>query len=700
MHSGGSDPWSDFDQYYKKRHEDHHIKGVPDLPNKYGWSTLDTDYRGYSDMNSRSLSSTGSVEQYTYTSPVDTDDYNIRLSRAQSETGDRIDRWMGPPSSVSSPPFSSSNRIAPSSNIPDTYMYEGGSAEKTYATEAASSASHYSRHARRLYVGGIPPGQTNEDQLKNFLNEVISKCLEEENNNSYILSVYMNHKKCFAFIELKSIELTQACLELDGIMYRSSVLKIQRANEYKPELMVNVPRIPIRFNVSKAPFPNNVEIPDTKDRTLSSFIPRCSITDVYTGCVAIVGFPYDDGAKRSGHMPGAAGGSRVARQHLCRLVSSTRNPEFGLDLSALCILDIGDIPIGLALEEALSRLDEVVGEIVRRGGVPLVLGGSEDQSYATAAGLMGVAGGSIGVISVNSQLNVDYMASEGKIEAACATRLLLSDTRFCPPKDGLRSEPWCDGKFIAYAAQGAYCSQEHVDFVHRRGGSVLWLTKDIRGRDSLRGLARSDSITTHSDCSEEGSISGHVYSQHQLNQDLVHMCLNANSEDDGDLPPGFSRPTTMKDISPTSRYSGVPSVYSGPSSRCMGSTPVSPFPELIRSLTGPSSNRPVYVSFSMHAMSSAACPGRSCLTSSGLSADETLDMCLALGCDPNVAAFSISGLNPDVEEIQSGLLMAEMIYYFLMGFAIRSRRSPQTFTAAQKNHPPRSRGRSPVSSDR
>jgi len=66
--------------------------------------------------------------------------------------------------------------------------------------------------------------------------------------------------------------------------------------------------------------------------------------------------------------------------------------------------------------------------------------------------------------------------------------------------------------------------------------------------------------------------------------------------------------------------------------------------------------------------------------------------------------FSISGLNPDVEEKQSGLLMAEMIYHFLMGFAIRAQRNPQMYTGGQQQyfqlHPPRSRGRSPASADR
>ena len=43
--------------------------------------------------------------------------------------------------------------------------------------------------------------------------------------------------KFFAFVELKTIELTTACLDLDGIVYHGAVLKVHRANEYKPELV-------------------------------------------------------------------------------------------------------------------------------------------------------------------------------------------------------------------------------------------------------------------------------------------------------------------------------------------------------------------------------------------------------------------------------------------------------------------------------
>jgi RNA recognition motif-containing protein len=116
------------------------------------------------------------------------------------------------------------------------------------------TVSQQTRHARRIYVGGIPVGFADEELVKSFLNSVISKGLGEENDNSYVLSVYINQKKCFTFVEFKSIELTTACLELDGLIYHSSVLKVLRANEYKPELLPPSPNPAIKLHLPASAF--------------------------------------------------------------------------------------------------------------------------------------------------------------------------------------------------------------------------------------------------------------------------------------------------------------------------------------------------------------------------------------------------------------------------------------------------------------
>ena len=104
-----------------------------------------------------------------------------------------------------------------------------------------SQPNQKTRHARRIYVGNLPDQYADEEALKAFLNNVISKGLGLTNYNiSYVLSMYINEKKGFAFVELPTMELTTACLELDGIIYKNSPLKILRANEYKPGMIPQV----------------------------------------------------------------------------------------------------------------------------------------------------------------------------------------------------------------------------------------------------------------------------------------------------------------------------------------------------------------------------------------------------------------------------------------------------------------------------
>jgi len=372
--------------------------------------------------------------------------------------------------------FSLSNMSSISSPA-SSFTFENGN---NNGNSDMPSTLHHSRHARRLYVGGIPVGQTSEDQLKSFFNSVITRCLEDDSETSHVLSVYMNHKKCFAFIELKTIPLTTAALDLDGILYCNSVLKIQRANEYKPELLTNQERGVVKLNLNKAPFPKHSptrEIIDTNDIRLGHMIQRATISAVTSGSVVLVGFPYDEGDRRGGMRSGAADGPKSIRHHLRKI--SNRNPEFGIDLSSLIILDVGDIPLGLALEEAHTMLAETIAEIVRRGGVPVLLGGSRDQVYFSAAGLMSVAGGAVGSISIAPQLDVRPLNADGRIHASSSFRLLLDDARFCHQRTMI-GVPTCNGRLIHFGVQGTHTSTHHAHYVEDHGGQIMWLSRDIR----------------------------------------------------------------------------------------------------------------------------------------------------------------------------------------------------------------------------
>ncbi|DBA04481.1 TPA: hypothetical protein N0F65_010077 [Lagenidium giganteum] len=98
-----------------------------------------------------------------------------------------------------------------------------------------SGGAQQTRHARRIYVGGI--GEVSEQEITEFFNDVIDRALGERQEGGAVVSVYINRERHFAFVELKSIELTTACMNLDGVSFRGQPLKIRRPNDYNPSLV-------------------------------------------------------------------------------------------------------------------------------------------------------------------------------------------------------------------------------------------------------------------------------------------------------------------------------------------------------------------------------------------------------------------------------------------------------------------------------
>uniref|UniRef100_A0AAV1VLN5 Splicing factor U2AF subunit n=1 Tax=Peronospora matthiolae TaxID=2874970 RepID=A0AAV1VLN5_9STRA len=103
---------------------------------------------------------------------------------------------------------------------------------QTNAAYGISGHSQLTRHARRLYVGGI--GEISEPEITVFFNDVVDRALGEKQEGGSVVSVYINRERHFAFVELRTIELTTACMNLDGVSYNGQPLKIRRPNDYNP----------------------------------------------------------------------------------------------------------------------------------------------------------------------------------------------------------------------------------------------------------------------------------------------------------------------------------------------------------------------------------------------------------------------------------------------------------------------------------
>lgn len=110
------------------------------------------------------------------------------------------------------------------------------------------------KHARRLYVGGVPPSM-GEVEIANYFNDTIMRAmLPARLDNPPVVSVYIHKDKCFAFVEMSSIELATAVCQLDGLSCNvcnpPATLRIRRPNDYRPDQVPQDIPPPPQLNLS------------------------------------------------------------------------------------------------------------------------------------------------------------------------------------------------------------------------------------------------------------------------------------------------------------------------------------------------------------------------------------------------------------------------------------------------------------------
>nr|GMC96212.1 splicing factor U2af large subunit A-like isoform X1 [Ipomoea batatas] len=92
------------------------------------------------------------------------------------------------------------------------------------------------RHARRVYVGGLPPS-ANEQSVAIFFNHVMSAIGgNTAGPGDAVVNVYINHEKKFAFVEMRSVEEASNAMALDGIIFEGTQVKVRRPTDYNPSL--------------------------------------------------------------------------------------------------------------------------------------------------------------------------------------------------------------------------------------------------------------------------------------------------------------------------------------------------------------------------------------------------------------------------------------------------------------------------------
>ncbi|XP_019106676.2 splicing factor U2af large subunit B isoform X2 [Beta vulgaris subsp. vulgaris] len=117
-------------------------------------------------------------------------------------------------------------------------MFTGGPAQLGTMSlmPAQFMTQQATRHARRVYVGGLPPS-ANEQTIATFFSQVMTAIGgNAAGPGDAVVNVYINHEKKFAFVEMRSVEEASNAMALDGISFEGVSVRVKRPTDYNPAL--------------------------------------------------------------------------------------------------------------------------------------------------------------------------------------------------------------------------------------------------------------------------------------------------------------------------------------------------------------------------------------------------------------------------------------------------------------------------------
>uniref|UniRef100_A0A0C9RMP9 Splicing factor U2af large subunit n=1 Tax=Wollemia nobilis TaxID=56998 RepID=A0A0C9RMP9_9CONI len=101
---------------------------------------------------------------------------------------------------------------------------------------AQAMTQQATRHARRVYVGSLPP-MANEQSIATYFSRVMAAIGgNTAGPGDAVVNVYINHEKKFAFVEMRTVEEASNAMALDGIMFEGVPVRVRRPSDYNPSL--------------------------------------------------------------------------------------------------------------------------------------------------------------------------------------------------------------------------------------------------------------------------------------------------------------------------------------------------------------------------------------------------------------------------------------------------------------------------------
>lgn len=199
------------------------------------------------------------------------------------------------------------------------------------------------------------------------------------------------------------------------------------------------------------------------DPRLGSLVVPFDAKPIDKLAVGFVWFPFDEGTLRNSGRGGARDSPGAVAQLLSKFGTAI-NPEEGIDLgSRICLVNVGSAQ-GETLEDAHASLTSLTLKTLSADMFPIIVGGSNDQSYCNASAWLShnKAAQSGTVINIDAHFDVRPPLDDGRRHSGSPFWDLIEDKRF-------------SGRLVEFAAQGHQCSQVHADYITNHGGTIKWL---------------------------------------------------------------------------------------------------------------------------------------------------------------------------------------------------------------------------------
>lgn len=120
--------------------------------------------------------------------------------------------------------------------FPGMFPFAGAQFGGLSTISMQSMTQQATRHARRVYVGGLPP-LANEQTIATFFSQVMAAIGgNTAGPGDAVVNVYINHEKKFAFVEMRTVEEASNAMALDGIIFEGVSVRVRRPTDYNPSV--------------------------------------------------------------------------------------------------------------------------------------------------------------------------------------------------------------------------------------------------------------------------------------------------------------------------------------------------------------------------------------------------------------------------------------------------------------------------------